>query len=223
VRLSAGDLVPADAILLESRDLFVQQAALTGESLPAEKEANGETPSMEAESRHMLFLGTSVVSGSATARVVETGSRTGFGEIAAGLQSRHQETAFDRGLRDFRLFLARTVLFLVIFLVVVRIAFHRGALESVLFAVALAVGLTPEFLPMITAITLGKGALAMARKKVIVKHGLGKISVHHKPPKCRKVGFSGKLVVTKSRRVVRFTSLGRLRRSEAVEALDKSC
>lgn len=170
VRLSAGDLVPADAILLESHDLFVQQSALTGESLPAEKEAGSKTPSKDAETRHMVFLGTSVISGSATAQVVETGVRTGFGGIAARLQSRHTETAFDRGLREFSLFLARTVLFLVVFLIAVSIALHRDPLQSILFAVALAVGLTPEFLPMITSITLAKGAIAMARKSVIVKH-----------------------------------------------------
>ena len=170
VKLAAGDLAPADAYLLESRDLFVQQSALTGESLPVEKEATGEPPATDAEARQMVFLGTSIASGTAIARVMATGSRTSFGQISARLQLRHQETAFDRGLRDFSLFLARTVLFLVIFLIVVSVALHRDTLQSVLFAVALAVGLTPEFLPMITSVTLAKGAIAMARKKVVVKH-----------------------------------------------------
>jgi Mg2+-importing ATPase len=170
VRLSAGDLVPADARLLVARDLYVQQAALTGESLPCEKEATGEPASAKAEARNMVFLGTSVVSGTATAEVVTTGPRTAFGDIATRLAARPEDTAFDRGLRNFSHFLARTVLFLVIFLIAASILRHRDAFQSLLFAVALAVGLTPEFLPMITSVTLSKGAIAMARKKVIVKH-----------------------------------------------------
>jgi len=170
VRLSAGDLVPADARLLMARDLYVLQAALTGESLPAEKEATGEPASPKAEARNMVFLGTSVVSGTATAEVVATGMRTTFGDIAARLVARPEETAFDKGLRGFSHLLARTVFFLVLFLLVVSIARHLDLLQSLLFAVALAVGLTPEFLPMITSVTLSKGAVAMARKKVIVKH-----------------------------------------------------
>ena len=169
-RLSAGDLVPADARLLIARDLYVQQAALTGESLPADKEATGEPASAKADARNMVFLGTSVVSGTATAEVIATGARTSFGDIAARLASRPEETAFDKGLKDFSHLLARTVLFLVLFLVVVSIARHRDPFQSLLFAVALAVGLTPEFLPMITSVTLSRGAVAMARKKVIVKH-----------------------------------------------------
>jgi Mg2+-importing ATPase len=163
-------LVPADARLLVARDLYVQQAALTGESLPCEKEATGEPASAKAEARNMVFLGTSVVSGTATAEVVATGPRTAFGDIAARLAARPEETAFDRGLRSFSQLLARTVLFLVIFLIVASILRHRDAFQSLLFAVALAVGLTPEFMPMITSVTLSKGAVAMARKKVIVKH-----------------------------------------------------
>jgi Mg2+-importing ATPase len=170
VRLSAGDLVPADARLLLACDLYVQQAALTGESLPAEKEATREPASAKADARNMVFLGTSVVSGTATAEVVATGARTAFGDIAARLAARPEETAFDKGLRNFSHLLARTVFFLVLFLVVVSVARHRDVLQSLLFAVALAVGLTPEFLPMITSVTLSKGAVAMARKKVIVKH-----------------------------------------------------
>jgi P-type Mg2+ transporter len=170
VRLSAGDLVPADARLLIARDLYVLQAALTGESLPAEKEATGEPASTKADAHNMVFLGTSIVSGTATAEVVQTGARTAFGDIAARLVARPEETAFDKGLRGFSHLLARTVFFLVFFLIVVSIARHRDMLQSLLFAVALAVGLTPEFLPMITSVTLSKGAVAMAHKKVIVKH-----------------------------------------------------
>jgi Mg2+-importing ATPase len=170
VRLSAGDLVPADARLLTARDLYVLQASLTGESLPADKEATGEPASTKADARNMVFLGTSVVSGTATAEIVATGAKTAFGDIAARLGARPEATAFDLGLRNFSQLLARTVFFLVLFLIVVSVARHRDPLQSLMFAVALAVGLTPEFLPMITSVTLSKGAVAMARKKVIVKH-----------------------------------------------------
>ncbi len=170
VRLSAGDLVPADCRLLSARDLYVLQASLTGESMPADKEATGDLASTKADARNMVFQGTSVVSGTATAEVIQTGPRTAFGDIVARLAARPEETAFDKGLRNFSHLLARTVFFLVLFLIVVSIARHRDVLQSFLFAVALAVGLTPEFLPMITSVTLSKGAVAMARKKVIVKH-----------------------------------------------------
>lgn len=170
VHLSAGDLVPADARLLVSRDLYIQQAALTGESLPVEKHAGGMEVSTWPDAANMVFLGTSVVSGTATALVVATGTRTAFGDIATRLSSRPEETAFDRGLKDFSLLLSRTVFFLVIFLLVTSFFMHRHPLQAILFAIALAVGLTPEFLPMITSVTLSKGARAMARKKVIVKH-----------------------------------------------------
>ena len=170
VRLSAGDLVPADARLLVARDLYVQQAALTGESLPAEKEATPEPASTKADARNMVFLGTSIVSGTATAEVAATGAKTAFGDIAARLAARPEETAFDRGLKNFSQLIARTVFFLVLFLLAVSIIRHRDAFQSLLFAVSLAVGLTPEFLPMIVSVTLSKGAVDMARKKVIVKH-----------------------------------------------------
>jgi Mg2+-importing ATPase len=165
VRLSAGDLIPADARLLESRDLHVQQAALTGESLPVEKFAKGD-----GENDRLVFLGTSVVSGSATAMVFATGRETEFGDIALRLAERPPETEFERGARQFGFLIMETVFFLVLFIMLVNIGLHRNALESLLFAVALAVGLTPEFLPMITTVTLSAGAVRMARNKVIVKH-----------------------------------------------------
>ena len=170
VRLAAGDLVPADARLLEARDLYIQQSALTGESMPAEKQAHGEEVSTRPDAENMVFLGTSVVSGTASALVVATGAKTSFGDIAVRLASRAEPTSFDRGLKDFSLLLMRTVLFLVIFLIAVGVIRHNNVLQSIMFAVALAVGLTPEFLPMIVSITLGNGARAMARKNVIVKH-----------------------------------------------------
>jgi len=171
IRLSAGDLVPADARLIESRDLYAQQAALTGESMPAEKEADsgGTTATRDPNARNAVFVGTSIVSGTATAEVTATGRNTAFGDIAERLSRRPPETEFERGLRHFGGLILRAVFFLVMFILVVSIALHRDALQSLLFAVALAVGLTPEFLPMITSVTLAKGAVAMARKKVIVK------------------------------------------------------
>lgn len=182
VRLAAGDLVPADARLVSSRDLYVQQATLTGESLPAEKEASGGEESQNPDARNMVFLGTSVVSGTATAVVVATGSSTAFGDIAERLAQRPEETAFDQGLRRFGMLIMRAIVFLVLFLIVVSVVLHHNVFESLLFAVALAVGLTPEFLPMITSVTLARGAVVMARKKVIVKHlsaiqNLGSIDV----------------------------------------------
>jgi len=171
VRLSAGDLVPADARLLHSQDLHVQQAALTGESMPAEKYVGAaESGATGATRPDLVFLGTSVVSGTATTQVVATGPRTSFGDIAARLSERPPETEFDRGTRQFGILIMKTVFFLVLFILVVSLGMHRNALESLLFAVALAVGLTPEFLPMITTVTLSMGAIRMARNKVIVKH-----------------------------------------------------
>jgi Mg2+-importing ATPase len=172
LRLAAGDLVPADARLLSARDLHVQQAALTGESLPVEKEAAdlAEAPADPTGARNLVFLGTSVVSGTATAVVLKTGRATAFGDIAARLAARPPETEFDRGTRRFGFLILQTVLFLVLFVFAVSIAQRRDPLQSLLFAIALAVGLTPEFLPMITAVTLARGAVHMARQKVIVKH-----------------------------------------------------
>lgn len=171
-RLSAGDLVPADARLIISRDLHVQEAALTGESMPVEKQSPGaQSPSDSTQSESdRVLLGTSVVSGTATALVIATGPRTAFGQIAERLAARPPETEFDRGARQFGFLIMRTVFFLVLFILLVNLSLGRNALESLLFAVALAVGLTPEFLPMITTVTLSMGAVRMARKHVIVKH-----------------------------------------------------
>ncbi len=172
VRLAAGDRVPADARLLEARHLHVQQAALTGESMPAEKDAGdvAVAPRQPADARNVVFLGTSIVSGTATALVVATGPATAFGDIAARLSTRPPETEFERGTRRFALLITRTVFFLVLFVLLASALLHHAFLESLLFAVALAVGLTPEFLPMISAVTLSRGAAHMARRKVIVKH-----------------------------------------------------
>jgi P-type Mg2+ transporter len=178
IRLHAGDMVPADARLLAARDLHVQQSALTGESMPVEKEF---IPG-DATDATKILLGTSVVSGTATACVLSTGRETAFGDIATRLRSRPPDTEFDRGVKQFGALIMKAVFCLVLFILVVRIGTHRGAFESLLFAVALAVGLTPEFLPMITTVTLSRGAVAMAKHQVIVKRlsamqNLGSIDV----------------------------------------------
>ena len=172
IRLSAGDLVPADARLLQARDLYVQQAALTGESMPTEKHARPGEKDTEGtpDAPDLVFLGTSVVSGIAIARVLKTGAQTAFGAIAKRLVVRPEETEFERGLRRFGMLIMRVVFVLVLFILVVRLALHKDAFESFIFAVALAVGLTPEFLPMITSVTLASGAVRMAREQVVVKH-----------------------------------------------------
>jgi Mg2+-importing ATPase len=178
VRLSAGDLVPADSRLLESKHLSVQQSSLTGESLPVDKTAPTEAAAKAAapeekaspDSPDRVFLGTSVVSGTATALVMATGPRTIFGDIAERLRTRPPETEFERGLRHFSMLILRTTVSLVLFIVLIGVAFKHDPFESLLFAVALGVGLTPEFLPMISTVTLTQGALRMAREKVIVKH-----------------------------------------------------
>ena len=173
IRLAAGDLVPADARLLAEHDLHVQQAALTGESLPVEKAAGDVPPGTAAgaDNRYVVLMGTAVVSGDGTAVIYATGRATAFGDIAARLAVRPPETAFERGTRQFSLLITRTVLFLVLFIVLISLATPgHPPLESLLFAVALAVGLTPEFLPMILTVTLSQGAVHMARQNVIVKN-----------------------------------------------------
>lgn len=163
VRLTAGDMVPADARVIASNDLHVNEASLTGESFPIEKAA-------DRADACTLFMGSSVVSGMGTALVFATGLHTAFGDIARQLARRPPPTEFERGIARFGTFILKTVVFLVLFVFVVAAVRGRDPLESLLFAVALAVGLTPEGLPMITTLTLTKGALRMARVKVIVKN-----------------------------------------------------
>ncbi|HZR38939.1 MAG TPA: magnesium-translocating P-type ATPase, partial [Ktedonobacteraceae bacterium] len=172
VRLAAGDLVPADARLLEAVDVHVQQAALTGESLPVEKVASDQTVAegQLADTPNLVFLGTSLVSGTARAVVTATGRNTAFGDIVVRLTHHPPETEFERGIRRFGFLILQTVFFLILFVFLIGVVFHHPLFESILFAIALAVGLTPEFLPMITTVTLGQGALRMAKQKVIVKH-----------------------------------------------------
>ncbi|MEM4054748.1 MAG: magnesium-translocating P-type ATPase [Desulfurococcaceae archaeon] len=169
--LSAGDIVPADARVISAKDLFVDQSALTGESFPVEKTSellkSSDLPITEW--RNYLFMGTSVVSGTATAVVVKTGSLTEYGKIVKRLVERKVETEFQRGIRSFTYMIMQVTFLLVIFVFFINALYKRSVLDSLLFAVALAVGLTPELLPMIVSINLSKGAVSMAKKGVIVK------------------------------------------------------
>jgi Mg2+-importing ATPase len=184
VELIAGDLVPADSRLLESRDLFVNQALLTGEPYPAEKQAGDAASGAgnPADASNAVFAGTSVISGTATIVVCRTGARTALGHLATSLAEKPPATAFAIGIQRFGLLIMRFTVLMVLFVLVVNISFHRPLLESLMFALALAVGLTPELLPMIVTVTLGQSAMQMARRKVIVKrlsaiHDLGAMDV----------------------------------------------
>ncbi len=170
VILSAGDVIPGDCLIVESKDLFVDEAALTGETFPVEKSAGilpPETPL--SQRKNMLFMGTHVVSGSARALVAHTGTETEFGQVSARLKLRPPETEFEHGVRRFGYLLMEVTLLLVISIFAINVYFHRPVLDSLLFSLALAVGLTPQLLPAIISINLAYGAKHMAQQKVIVK------------------------------------------------------
>ena len=172
VRLAAGDLVPADGRVLEARDFFVKQALLTGESYPVEKRAL-DLPDASTDvlgATNAVFMGTTVISGSATVLICRTGERTQIGAIADSVLREPPPGAFELGTRQFGLLIMRLTVLMVLFVLLVNTFLGRPWLESFLFAVALAVGLTPELLPMVVSITLARGALRMAQKRVIVKH-----------------------------------------------------
>jgi Mg2+-importing ATPase len=184
VLLAAGDLVPADGRLLEARDFFVQEANLTGEAYPVEKhpgELPGDVRDLGA-ARNAVFMGSSVISGTARVLVCRTGSRTEMGRIAGSLRETAPPNAFEIGTRRFGLLLMRLTLGLVLFVLVVNVVSGKPWPQAFLFAVALAVGLTPELLPMVVSVTLAAGAVRMARRGVIVRrlaaiHNLGAMDV----------------------------------------------
>ncbi len=158
VRLGAGKIIPADGEIIDGKDLFTNEAALTGESFPQQKGVGAEA-----------FMGSGVISGEGAMRVTKTGRQTKFAHIAAALQSARRVTEFEHEIKDFSLLIVKLTTFLVVFVFLVNILFHRDILQSVLFSLALAVGLTPELLPLIIALNLTKGSLRMAKEGVIVK------------------------------------------------------
>jgi Mg2+-importing ATPase len=170
ILLSAGDVITGDSRLLESKDLFVDEACLTGETFPVEKLV-GVLPVEAALSArtNILFMGTHVVTGTATAVVVMTGKDTEFGKISETLKLRPPETEFERGIRQFGYLLMEVTLLLLITVFAINVFFSRPVLESLIFALALAVGVTPQLLPAIISVNLAHGAKRMAKEKVIVK------------------------------------------------------
>ena len=170
VILSAGGGIPGDCLLLESKNLFVNEAALTGETYPVEKTVGILAAETALSQRtNALFMGTHVISGSAKAMVIRTGTDTEFGKVSERLKLRPPETEFERGVRRFGYFLMEVTLILVITIFFVNVYLARPVLDSFLFSLALAVGLTPQLLPAIISINLSRGASRMAREKVIVK------------------------------------------------------
>jgi Mg2+-importing ATPase len=171
VRLSAGDMIPADLRLLEAKDLFVNQSALTGESMPAEKYAQPSSADFQNafDLPNICFMGANVVSGYGTGVIVQTGSKTFFGQLAHEIAGRRVPTAFDLGINKFTWLMMRFILVMVPAVFLINGLTKHDWLEALLFAVAVAVGLTPEMLPMIVTVNLAKGAIAMSHKKMIVK------------------------------------------------------
>jgi Mg2+-importing ATPase len=171
VRLCAGDMIPGDLRLLEAKDLFINQSALTGESMPAEKHADADVSNCNDafDLPNLCFMGANVVSGYGTGVVLLTGATTFFGQLAHEIAGRRVPTAFDRGVNRFTWMMIRFILVMVPAVFLINGLTKHDWLEALLFAVAVAVGLTPEMLPMIVTVNLAKGAMAMSRMKVIVK------------------------------------------------------
>ena len=170
--LSAGDIVPADAEVLDSRDFFVNQSALTGESFPVEKVAEtlAKSEPLYPGKKNLVFLGTNVVTGFATALVLRTGQKTEFGHIAERLTSGEALTDFEKNIKKFSTFIMWVTAILVAAVFLINAFLGRGILSSFIFSLAIAIGLTPELLPVIISVSLSRGSLLMAKKGVIVKH-----------------------------------------------------
>lgn len=170
VNLNAGDIVPGDCLLLESKDLFVDEAMLTGETFPVEKSVAVLPPETAlAQRTNAVWMGTHVVSGNAKALVALTGKDTEFGKVSEHLRLKAPVTEFEHGIKRFGFFLGEVTLVLVVIIFAINVYLHRSVLDSLLFSLALAVGLTPQLLPAIISINLAHGARRMAQKKVIVK------------------------------------------------------
>ena len=170
VRLSAGDMIPADLRLLAAKDLFVSQSALTGEAMPTEKSAARIDESADPfDLPNVCFMGGSVVSGYGDGVIVHTGARTYFGQLADRIAGRRELTSFDKGVNHFTWLMIRFMMVMVPAVFLINGVTKHNWLEALLFAMAVAVGLTPEMLPMIVTVNLAKGAIAMSKKRVIVK------------------------------------------------------
>jgi Mg2+-importing ATPase len=171
VLLSAGDMVPADVRLISAKDLFLNQATLTGESMPVEKTPAIPTESLTnaLEMPNICFMGSNIESGTGTAIVLQTGSQTYFGSLASSLTSGRELTSFDKGINQFTMLMISFMAVMVPLVFLFNGLSKHNWLEAFLFALAVAVGLTPEMLPMIVTVNLSKGALSMSRNKVIVK------------------------------------------------------
>jgi P-type Mg2+ transporter len=170
ILLSAGSLIPADSFLLSSKELFVDEAAFTGETYPVEKNPGSLPENTPLNKRtNTVLMGCHVTSGKGTALVIQTGHHTEFGKISASLRSKIPETEFERGISQFGYLLMRITFLLVFIIFAVNVYLHKPVLNSFLFSLALAVGLTPQLLPVIISVNLATGAKRMARKKVIVK------------------------------------------------------
>jgi len=168
--LSAGDVIPADSLLLDSKELFIDEAAFTGETYPVEKVAGTVAADAPLAKRsNSLFMGSHVISGKASAIVIKTGKQTEFGKISDRLKTKIPETDFEKGIRQFGYMLMEITLVLVIIIFAINVLLHKPALDSFLFSLALAVGLTPQLLPAIISVNLSVGARAMAKQQVIVK------------------------------------------------------
>jgi len=168
--LSAGDVIPADSLLLDSKELFIDEAAFTGETYPVEKVAGTVAANAPLAKRsNSLFMGSHVISGKASAIVIKTGKQTEFGKISDRLKTKIPETDFEKGIRQFGYMLMEITLVLVIIIFAINVLLHKPALDSFLFSLALAVGLTPQLLPAIISVNLSVGARAMAKQQVIVK------------------------------------------------------
>jgi Mg2+-importing ATPase len=171
VLLSAGDMIPADVRLLSAKDLFINQSTLTGEAMPLEKVAQTQTGAADThfDLQNICFMGSAVVSGIGCGVVVLTGGRTAFGHVAGMIAAQRVQTSFDKGITRFTWLMIGFILVMVPLVFVINGISKGNWFEALLFAVAVAVGLTPEMLPMIVTVNLAKGAMAMSRKKVIVK------------------------------------------------------
>lgn len=170
ITLHSGDVIPADGQIIDDKDFFVNQSTLTGESLPVEKRRGQSSPTATPDDPSAVFMGTSVVTGYATMLVARTGRQTAFGHIADRLLGQEPPTDFERGIRQFSVFLMRVTMVMVAIVFILNAAAGHGWLDSFIFAIAIAIGLTPELLPVILTVSLSRGAVQMSKRRVIVKH-----------------------------------------------------